>query len=308
MADGLGAVACLLACFALASFWRRRDWGDAPGAKDMDRKQQGSPVPAVGGLAIAFGWAVSLAVGGWEELPGVRGAGWNVGLALAFALLSGALDDFKAEGLSPRAKLLCQAITGLILASYSPSLSSCALWILLSMVAQNSLNTFDNADGASASLTAVGLLLCMSPLAPAVAVFLLPNLLRRSETRKAGQKGEPWAYLGDAGSQMLGIAVLVTPGAWPVLVLPLVDLLHVALRRALLRLAPWDGDRRHLAHRLQRAGLGPKAVVGVLLLLSAPVFLRPDSIGLGVTLALYSLLCLGTRRLAEPDSVPISTI
>jgi len=50
-----------------------------------------------------------------------------------------------------------------------------------------------------------------------------------------------------------------------VLVLPLLDLGRLCVRRVRQGRRPWDGDRLHLAHELERRGLGVLAVLGVLL-------------------------------------------
>jgi hypothetical protein len=84
----------------------------------------------------------------------------------------------------------------------------------------------------------------------------------------------PRAYLGDAGSHVIGILWAADPRAWPLLVLPLLDLARLAFLRRSLGQPPWRGDRRHLAHRLAARGLGPVAVVLALLGIALPgVFL-----------------------------------
>jgi UDP-GlcNAc:undecaprenyl-phosphate GlcNAc-1-phosphate transferase len=68
-------------------------------------------------------------------------------------------------------------------------------------------------------------------------------------------------FLGDGGSQGLGFLLgCASLEFWPsspaaalaMHALALADLLQVVVVRAFLGLAPWRGDRRHLAHRLQR--------------------------------------------------------
>jgi UDP-N-acetylmuramyl pentapeptide phosphotransferase/UDP-N-acetylglucosamine-1-phosphate transferase len=313
-----GAATSILVTFAMAWVWRTRGWGDGAGGPDGERKLQATAVPAVGGIAIASGWLVTALLGGistadfsvgwamsaadrvcfegWLEGPLER---WVIPAVLGLALVSGLLDDSLHKGLSPLAKLTVHAAVGVILALHNPTAECLALAVFLSMLSQNSLNTFDNADGASAGVTAAGLFACGSPLAPAVAVFLLPNLLRR------GGRAEPWAYLGDAGSQLLGVAVLLTPGAWPVLVLPTLDLAYVSILRVRLSRGPWEGDRRHLAHRLQRAGLGPWGVAALLVGISSPVLIWPGFIGVAGTSLLFGVAAWGTRAHSEPKSEAI---
>ncbi len=103
--------------------------------------------------------------------------------------------------------------------------------------------------------------------------MLAPNLLLRRTA------STPLAYLGDGGSHLLGMALLVVPGAWPALGLPLLDLARVALERARAGEAPWRGDRRHLAHRLERRGLGPVPVALILWITAALPLLLPTFLG-----------------------------
>jgi UDP-N-acetylmuramyl pentapeptide phosphotransferase/UDP-N-acetylglucosamine-1-phosphate transferase len=87
--------------------------------------------------------------------------------------------------------------------------------------------------------------------------------------RKPGAR-TPRAWLGDSGSHLLGIVLLTTPVACAALVLPLADLARVAWLRKRAGEPIWVGDRRHLAHGLQARGLGPAAVVLVLVALALP--------------------------------------
>lgn len=308
----MGAVlVCLALALGLAGVWRARRWGDAAEGDERARKLQRSLVPAVGGLAIFGAWCAqawfSTGFELWSlppfELLTANVTSWPLWIpwsALALALASGALDDAKPGGLGPLAKLCLQVAVGALLAWHLSSPVAFVLLAGLSVLHQNAINTFDNADGAASGLCAAGLLACGSPLAPVVLVFLVPNLLLRTAS------GDPRAYLGDAGSQLLGLAVLLTPGAWPILALPLFDLARLSVQRARLGIAPWKGDRRHLAHRLQRWGLGPVAVLATLLVLAAPALLAPGAVGIGLSALLYTLAVWRTRAFAEPNSHPMT--
>lgn len=128
------------------------------------------------------------------------------------------------------------------------------------MLACNVWNTFDNADGAAAGLAGTGCALLGLPVGAAVLGFLPWNLFLRRD-------GEPRAYLGDGGSHLLGMTVLVEPAAWPLALLPALDLARVAALRIAAGERPWVGDRRHLAHDLQRRGLRRVAVCVLLVAL-----------------------------------------
>ena len=89
----------------------------------------------------------------------------------------------------------------------------------------------------------------------------------------------PTAYLGDSGAYLLGL-LLYRHGAWPALWIPFLDLLRLCIVRWRAGSRPWLGDRRHLAHRLQAAGLGPFAVAVILAAMAVPACLGFSLAGL----------------------------
>lgn len=222
-----------------------------------DRKLQARPVPPVGGLAILAGLAVAQAV---------PDRTW-VGLGAAFLL--GTVDDRRRGGLSPPALLLGQAIVAASLLAVGwricegPPALAAALSFLAVLAAVNAVNTFDNADGAATSIGILGLAAGAPQLAAPLVGFLPWNLAGNRDSK-------PVAYLGNAGSQVLGVLLILDPIGRFALALPLVDLARLSLVRLRAGSRPWIGDRRHLAHRLQRAGLSSLVVVLVLLVLAAP--------------------------------------
>jgi len=231
----------VLATAGLARWAGRVRWTDDP-ASAPGRKRQAAPVPAVGGTAILLGLSVALWAGEARLV-----AAWP---ALAAAWLVGLVDDLRPRGLPPAALLAGQAfaaallvVCGFGLHAHAPA----ALSLLAGIAALNAMNTFDNADGAAASVGAAGLLPAASLLAAPLLGFLPFNLARR-------------AYLGNSGSHLLGVLVLLDPVAAWCLVLPALDLARVALERARAGAPVWRGDRRHLAHRLEQAGRSALAV------------------------------------------------
>jgi len=298
-----GAVLAAAATWALAALFERTRWADAG---DGVRKLQPRPVPAVGGAAILLSW-VALAAGGslgfpgfWPDAGGSASAtaSWSA-LALAFA--TGLCDDLRRGGLLPSVKLAGQAAAGLALSvpiwlggppSIAAALGGTLLCVLAACVALNVWNTFDNADGAAAGLGAAGLIAAQSSAAGALIGFLPFNLL-------AHRRGGPRAYLGDAGSHAVGMALLLTPAAWPAFLLPLLDLLRLCVLRARRGRRPWQGDRRHLAHRLEAAGLSPAAVLAVLLVVAAPALAVAGPVGLCACALLFALAVGATPRAGE---------
>jgi UDP-GlcNAc:undecaprenyl-phosphate GlcNAc-1-phosphate transferase len=312
--------ACFLMSLLLVAIWRNRAWGDAAIGQDAARKLQLAAVPAIGGLSIGMVWF-------GQELCGAELAIFArpLGiLALIIALASGMLDDARATGLRPLTKLTLQALAGTLLGALflfpsglggqldlSPeALSQGALALFAALVFQNGVNTFDNADGAASSVGGAGFLVAGSPLAPAVLAFLIPNLVLRRSSGKGAIGADPVAYLGDGGSQLLGLALLMTPGARMALMLPLLDLARVALLRLAQGSAPWVGDRRHLAHRLQRRGLSPIPLALLLTGISLPALFHSDIFGVSGTAILYLAACIWTREpqiVAESDGLAQKT-
>jgi UDP-N-acetylmuramyl pentapeptide phosphotransferase/UDP-N-acetylglucosamine-1-phosphate transferase len=258
----LSAAAALGALVRVAPRWNWVDGGSEP------RKRNVAPLPLVGGAAILIGLLAGwswIALVGRESFAFVPGRAlreltvdalgpwaevWPLGgLIVAFAL--GTTDDLLADGLRPVQKLCGQltagAVVGVPLVLAQPgdpgAWGALLLLALGAAIALNALNTFDNSDGAAAGLCTVALCAPAPMFAAAVAAFLPWNIGRRGAW--------PRAILGDAGSHLLGMAVLLTPAAWPALALPLADLARLSWIRLRSGAWPWEGDRRHLAHRLE---------------------------------------------------------
>ena len=303
-----GLIASGTALF-LRTFARDAGWTD-DGSEAPERKIQRAAVPLVGGVAVFLGlWflagstPVNSEGGVMAPLPAgfalhvVRGYS---GVALLGALLLGAIDDRARVGLRPSIKFAGQLAIAVLCARDAldvvgtPSIEHALACGTIALLAMNAFNTFDNADGCATSLAALGLGV-VSPLLAAPLLGFLPFNLWLRRTAPDGST-TPLAYLGDAGSHLLGVLVALTPGAWPVLALPLLDLARLSVVRWKRGSRPWIGDRRHLAHRLQARGLGPTAVVLALLAVAAPSVLGAAfaaaapwalAAGLAGTLALF---------------------
>jgi len=274
-----GLDACLLAGACLVATWiataiaRRAglvdDASDAP-----DRKHHRRPVPLVGGVALACALAAWVGVRGVDVVGGPVAFGLSfearaVLLGAAFAFATGFVDDVAPGGLSPLAKLIGQTIAGVALAGglsvdgVPATYAAQVACVFAAVTAQNAANTFDNADGALCGVAALGFSFA-SPFAAALIAFWPFNVLRKSGA------DTPRAWLGDAGSHLVGVLLLATPIAWAALVLPLADLARVIVVRVRAGHPVWRGDRRHLAHALADRGLAPVTVVLVLVALAAP--------------------------------------
>jgi UDP-GlcNAc:undecaprenyl-phosphate GlcNAc-1-phosphate transferase len=268
LAVSFATAAC--ATFALASIATRFGWVDA-GAEAPDRKLQAVPVPPVGGPAIALALCATCGLDP-TAFAWLANAWTTAALAAAFAV--GLADDLAPRGLTPAQKFSGQLVASVLFAvpAWTEGGWQAAFVVLAALVAQNALNTFDNADGAAAALAMCGLVSGAAVGAAAVAGFLPFNLWLG--VRDSGSRAfTPRAYLGDSGSHFLGLALLASPLGWIALCLPLFDLARVSAVRIAHGIPPWIGDRRHLAHRLQAVGLRSTAVVAVLLAVAAPPML-----------------------------------
>ena len=275
----ISAVLTNVGSYLLIILFKKIGWVDGPSAEDSERKLQVVPVPFVGGAGILLGlfalelfWDVSLGAALSDGLGLGSAAVWP---ALLAAFLVGLQDDLRPGGSPPAMKVAGQVVVGLMAALFVFDLEplhtlACVVLVPLALTAWN---TFDNADGAATGVGALALFSAGSPAAGPVLGFLGCNLRVR---------GSAAAYLGDSGSHLLGCLVLLHPGAWPLMLLPALDLARVSCLRISEGRAPWRGDRTHLAHRLQRRGLSPLRVALCLYLLAALPLLWPGWPGLAL--------------------------
>jgi UDP-N-acetylmuramyl pentapeptide phosphotransferase/UDP-N-acetylglucosamine-1-phosphate transferase len=288
----VSAAATALSTWLLARLAQRSGWVD-DGAEARERKLQSRPVAPVGGAAILCGCALSALVahgtGGdalsWIRIPGgERGDPshasaqrvWILAAILA-AFAVGLCDDLAPRGLSALRKLGGQTLVGILLgiafgiSGAEIHWGAFGLGLFGAIVAQNAVNTFDNADGAAAATGVLGFSAAAPVIAAALAGFLPFNLwLRRGAAIGRSAASDPIAYLGDSGSHVLGVLLLLNPQAGLALTLPLLDLARVALVRIQSGIAPWIGDRRHLAHRMLDRGWTPTGTVLALCAIAAP--------------------------------------
>lgn len=240
------------------------------------RKPRRRVVTLSGGLIVLVGAAVGGASMG--ALPGAAFP-WPAALG-AFAL--GLVDDVVPGGLGARIKLLGQLLVALLFAWHpgaawpDPGLLDSVGLALLALTALNAVNLFDHADGLAGGLCAVAL----APVAPlwsgAFAGYLPFNtLLRQREqgpasTALAADRSSPRAMLGDSGSHLAAILVIQAPASSWLLLIPLIDMVRVALGRARAGRPFWVGDRTHVGHRLAAVGFTAVEAAGVSLLFFLP--------------------------------------
>jgi UDP-GlcNAc:undecaprenyl-phosphate GlcNAc-1-phosphate transferase len=300
---------------------------DAPGA----RKVHTTPVPRVGGIAMAVGTLLALVLSGnfAQPMPAYLAG-------VLVLLLFGVWDDRVTLSAGP--KLLGQVIAVLVIMLWGdvtiatitltdrhelPTWVSWPLTFLFLIGVTNAINLADGLDGLAGgttllSLSALALLAFTSgtPFVGAVAVVIVGAILGflRYNTHPAR------VFMGDGGSQILGfsagmLAVVLTQdeltplsSALPLLLLgiPIIDTLMVMTQRLLEGRSPLQADRNHIHHRLLALGFDHHEAVISIYLLQAGLFVtawylryEPDL----TIVALFAVLSLVAISLLHAASV-----
>jgi len=245
-----------------------------------DRKSHEGEIPLVGGIAIFGSLLVAMALGGLfaDHWPFLAAAGLLVAV--------GVWDD--VFGVSPLVRFMVQSLAVLIFAVVGgvyladlgeilPVVGVLSLgWMAIPFTvfagvgAINAFNLSDGVDGLCGTLALVALaglgvaagiagntseLMLTVALIGGVVGFLLFNV-RLSQRRQAS------VFLGDAGSYLLGLAVMYLAirlsqgpdrAIQPVTalwfcMLPLLDTIGVLLRRLRRGRSPFNPDREHIHH------------------------------------------------------------
>jgi UDP-GlcNAc:undecaprenyl-phosphate GlcNAc-1-phosphate transferase len=329
-----------LSAFALTGLltWPVRALAIRLGAMDapnLARKTQAEPVPYLGGVAIALGITIvsfaAVFVGG-DALGQDNGQLKDLALTVLLpGLLLGAMglfDDLRS--LSPWPRLIAQTLVGTVVAFVivnsgtigtpfgnggigdSGSWINTAVTIFWIVGICNSINFFDNLDGAASGAVAIS----------ALGVFFIAfdrgqELVSALSIVTAGatigflmwNKSPAKIYMGDAGALFLGITISVAtirlnPGITPtwqslaipvmLLAVPLLDTCVAVFSRLARGLSPSTGGKDHLSHRLVRAGLTrPIAAISlwsasvVCALFALGVYFFSDSFG-AILVAVFS--------------------
>ncbi len=282
-----------------------RRWAAARGLLDKPggRKVHVQPVPRLGGVAIAVGFYLGVAIAlllpsgslqppSMDHIPAILVGG-------AILVATGVADDLVS--LSPLVKLLAQLLAAVAAAALGLSLHALSLpwggtlqlgWLSLPLTVVwivalvNAINLIDGLDGLAAGVVLIALVaffviapnhaavtLIVGAAAGATLGFLVYNLHPAS------------IIMGDAGSMLLGFLTaavgiaVASPGSGfvpiyvpiVVLALPLGDMVWAVLRRSIGGRSVFVADAGHVHHRLLRGGLSQREVV-VLLHLVAAVF------------------------------------
>lgn len=293
------------------------------------RKVHTTPVPRVGGIAMAAGTLLALLLSGEFAQPMPA---YLAGVLVL--LLFGVWDDRVTLSAGP--KLLGQVIAVLIIMMWGdvtistitlthrqelPLVISWPLTFVFLIGVTNAINLADGLDGLAGgttllSLSALALLAFTSgtPFVGVVAIVIVGAILGflRYNTHPAR------VFMGDGGSQILGFSAAVlavvltqdelTPlsSALPLLLLgiPIIDTLMVMTQRMLEGRSPLQADRNHIHHRLLGLGFDHHEAVMGIYLLQACLFvtawyLRYESdVTIIAVFVGLSFLTIGTLQLA----------
>ncbi len=268
------------------------------------------PTPMLGGVAVVAATLAPLLVTARIDQ---ETAVVVVGLFAAFVL--GVVDDVR--GMRPTSKLVGQVLiagglafggVGLQLVDYPAfAFVLTVFWIVGVM---NAVNLMDNMDGLAAGVAAIAaaVLFAMAPpVEPGWIRILAATLAGACLGFLAYNFAPARVYMGDAGSQSLGLALaaialmltnvakanfgLALLGPLLVLGLPLYDTALVTLVRRIEGRPVSQGGRDHASHRLASRGLGERETVLVLYAVAAGFALLGLSAS-ALGLALVPLLVL----------------
>lgn len=266
-----------------------------------DRRVHNKPIPKLGGLAIYFGFIITLIL---KKGPITRAEiGMIIGVSIIVA--GGVIDDFKA--IKPWQKILFQIMGACTLIFYGIKISiitnpisnaysyihinniiSIALTIIWIVGVTNAFNLIDGLDGLSAGVAFI------ASITMAIVAFIngdgrmevqiLALILGGSILGFLPYNFNPASiFMGDTGSQQIGflLAAISIEGAIksasavvlavPILALglPIYDTVFAIIRRKINGKPITEADKGHLHHRLLDMGLSQRQAVIIMYLISA---------------------------------------
>ena len=275
----------------------RHGFTDTPDA----RKQHSVPMVRLGGIAMVLGFCLALGltwlVGGFGMLTPARDQLiWTTLAGSLCFFVIGLADDLFS--LSPWPRLAGQVAVAVVVWSQGvqigaidlPWLSSSAEAVILpdviSLLATviwlvgitNAINWLDGLDGLAAGvagIAAIGLVSVSFSLHQVAAAFLAAGLAGCCFGFLRHNFNPARIFMGDGGSYFLGFSLAAISIVGPakglttvslllpllILSLPLADMSAVIMGRLRSGRSPFYPDRRHLHHRLLRAGFSHRRTV-----------------------------------------------
>lgn len=322
----IAPVLTVLACLAADRIGAGLGLLDHP---DGGRKRHERSTPLIGGLVVVVPWSIMLIVLSiFAPLYGPLPILVLVGILF---LAIGLIDD--RFGLAPRHRLLAGLVVVLAFATLVPDFRIDALrtslaadpvilgpvlgvaFTALAVVGfVNAVNMADGIDGLVPGLwaiwTAGALVLAPPGLAPALAMLLASVLIvTLFNWRGRLFLGDAGAYAGAALVGFVaillyneGAAVGMTAGTavtW--FLIPVLDCLRLAVRRARDGRSPFAADRDHLHHRLEHRFGRRRAVLIYWTIVAIPVGLTlPEAVSGSLAVALPAALYIVVLRLSAP--------
>ena len=265
--------------------------------KPNHRKVHKRPMVRLGGVAMFMGVVVALLIvwwaGGFGLLkPGKESEVWGVAIGgIAFFLIGLADDLFN---LSPRTRLVLQTVvaglawqagvqidflTNPIAGLFSlPEWASLPITVIWLVGMANAINWIDGLDGLAAGVSGIAAFVmfwtCLFMQQPQAALFAAAlagatfGFLRYNFNPAQIFMGNGGAYFIGftlAGVGVIGLVKSVTTVAvllpYVILAVPILDMSAVILDRLRRGKSPFVADKRHLHHRLLKAGLSQRLAV-----------------------------------------------
>lgn len=290
------------------------------GAVDYPKKRgmHDVPLPRMGGVAIYFGFMVSMLIFTpfINEFQTKQFFGFIIGATIIFIL--GVVDDMKE--LKAKHKLFFQIIACLVVVFSGTTIgnikwpvnidlrmSEIPITVVWIIVVTNAFNLIDGLDGLAAGVSTIGAIcltiLCVltgSPLAVVLSAALagsclgfLPRNFNPAEV-----------IMGDSGSTFLGFVLAVSSiiglfKAYAIiniaiallaLALPIFDVCFSIIRRFLQGKPIMQADRGHIHHRLIDYGFSHKQAVIIIYVLS--IFTGAISIALAMKQVFFVVLII----------------
>lgn len=247
---------------------------------DFNRKLNTIPVPRLGGVGFFVAFFTSLALKwfffGAASLPETA-----LMITGGLTLLLGSADDF--FDLSPTVKLTFQIIISLI-ASAILSYGEPPLYVIIKAfyisLLINAFNFIDGLDGlcCGISISALSFFSLSELLILNTGMGISTLLLVFSLVGFLPLNAHPARlYMGDAGSQTLGISIAIFSLAFwaeglyitsAFMLIPIADVILTVIRRISAGKSPFKPDKAHLHHKLLDLGLTQPQAAALLVVLS----------------------------------------
>jgi len=254
---------------------------------NMARKTQLEPVPYLGGVAIAIS-IISVTYGAIFYSDNTKTTFPLVTYALLPAAvlgLMGLIDDLRA--LPPLPRLITQTSVAILVAifmlhrdidamPFGGHLINDIINVVWIIAICNSINFFDNLDGAAAGSVAIstlGIAIIASNQGQELVTALSVVTCGATVGFLLWNKSPAKIYMGDAGALFLGVLVAVltirlNPGITPkfnsiailpmLLAVPILDTCIAVFSRLRRGISPFTGGKDHLSHRLIRKGFSKR--------------------------------------------------